>query len=351
MSVSDAKWWLDDLTEVCVQFQMDLSRPADGELDESAAGRAIAHLDGCSICNEFFEDTRNQARALRDLSSPETLARQYSTLVGVGLGDDFETIDLVSKLSTIFYQLGKAYVLSAVDPGYRMRFFEKPIKIVGYQAQGRGFVDGVLSKGEGQRGGLDWQEKRHMLNGKLEKIVDPLEKGRRLLKEALAVDANNEEARFYLCWADMHDGKMIRAARGFRKLFQEAVDPANRAHALMNLGLLHAKQGDRRSAIACFRWVTMSGLAESDSRFYVARFNIGIYYAWLGDERRSLAAFRALIDLHPNRLGEIIQAFADSESTREVISQQPGFLEALFETCPELFQEQDSSSNCEREVQ
>ncbi len=101
MSASDSKWWLDDLTEVCVQFQMDLSCLADGELDESAAGRAIAHLDGCSICNEFFEDTRNQARALRDLSSPETLARQYSTLVGVGLGDDFETIEQVSKLSTI----------------------------------------------------------------------------------------------------------------------------------------------------------------------------------------------------------------------------------------------------------
>ena len=351
MSVSDSKWWLDDLTAVCVQFQLDLSCLADGELDGDAAGRAIAHLDGCSICNDFFEDTRMQARALRDLSNPETLAGQYRTLVGAQLDDEFETIDLVAKLSTIFYQLGKAYVLSAVDPGYRMRFFEKPIKIVGFQAQGRGFVDGILSKGEGTRGGLDWEEKRHMLNGKLEKIVDPLEKGRRLLKEALAVDASNEEARFYLSWADMHDGKMIRAARGFRKLFQEAIDPANRAHAIMNLGMLHAKQGDRRSAIACFRWVTMSGLAESDSRFYVARFNIGIYYAQLGDQRRSLAAFRKLIDLHGDRLGDIIQAFANSESTREEISQQPGFLEALFETCPELFQESNSSSNTEGEVQ
>lgn len=351
MSISDSKWWLDDLTEVCVQFQMDLSCLADGELDESAAGRAIAHLEGCSVCSEFFEDTRVQARALIDLSSPETLAGQYRTLVGVPIEDEFETIDLVSKLSTIFYQLGKAYVLSSVDPGYRMRYFEKPIQIVGYQAQGRGFVDGILSKGEGQRGGLDWNEKRHMLNGKLEQIVDPLEKGRRLLKEAIAVDPSNEEARFYLCWADMHDGKVIRAARGFRKLFQEAIDPANRAHALMNLGMLHAKQGDRRSAIACFRWVTISGLAESDSRFYVARFNIGIYYAQLGDQRRSLAAFRKLIDFHPDRHAEILQAFASSESTREAISHHHGFLEALFETCPELFPKSNSSSTEQEEVQ
>ena len=98
MSVSNSKWWLDDLTEVCVQFQLDLSCLADGELDDQAAGRAIAHLDGCSTCNEFFEDTRMQARALRDLSNPETLAGQFRTLVGVQVTDEFETIDLVSKL-------------------------------------------------------------------------------------------------------------------------------------------------------------------------------------------------------------------------------------------------------------
>jgi tetratricopeptide (TPR) repeat protein len=351
MSISDSKWWLDDLTEVCVQFQMDLSCLADKELEDDAARRAIAHLESCSTCKEFFDDTRTQARALRDLSNPEALAGQFRMLVGFQDDDDFETIDMVSKLSTIFYQLGKAYVLSAIDPGYRMRPFEEPINIVGYQAKGRGFVDGVLSKGEGLRGGLNWEEKRHMLNGQLEKIVDPLEKGRRLLKEAMAVDASNEEARFYLSFADMHDGKIIRAARDFRKLFQEAIDPANRAHSAMTLGLLHIKQGDRRSAIACFRWVTMSGLAEEDDRFYVARFNLGINYAWLGDQRRSLAAFRKLIDLHPDRLGDILQAFANSESTREVIIQQPGFLEALFETCPELFQESASISVSEGDVQ
>ena len=85
MSLSSSKWWVEDLTDVCVQFQLDLSCLVDGELDEVAAGRAIGHLEGCSVCREFFEDTRNQVRAHRDLGDPEAIAARYSTLLGRSL--------------------------------------------------------------------------------------------------------------------------------------------------------------------------------------------------------------------------------------------------------------------------
>jgi len=350
MNSSNAKWWIDDLTDVCVQFQLDLSCLVDGELDEVAAGRAIAHLEECSVCAEFFEDTRSQLQAHRQLADPESLADRYSQLLGINPLANVEDIELVDKLSTIFYQLGKAYILNAIDPGFRTRVFEKAVQVSGYQAQGRGFVDGVLSRGAGSAGGLDWQNARHMLNGKLERIEDPLEKGRRLLREALNSNPTHEESRFFLAWADKHEGKTLRAAREFRNLFQTAIDPANRAHCAVQLGTLHAGQGDHRLAIACYRWVTISGMERDDRRFWFVYFNVGINYAHLGDQERSLAAFRKLIDRHPDRLPDIVELFARSPVVRSVISHQQGFAEALFRTCPELFQPALSNSTTEEEA-
>jgi len=344
MSLSNTQWWVDDLTEVCVQFQLDLSCLVDGELDEVAAGRAIGHLEGCSVCREFFEDTRDQVRAHRDLGDPEAIAARYSTLLGAQIDRDIETIEMVHRLATVFYQLGKAYVLTAVDPGFKVRIFEKAVPVGSYQTKGRGFVDGVLQSGRGSIGGLDWMDARHMLNGQLERIESPLEKGRRLLDEAILADPTHEEARLYLAFLDEQDGKKIRASNTYRQIFRTAVDEANRGHAAIRLAALHAEEGEYKKAIACNRWVSMSGLEDSDDRFWMVRFNIGINYANLSDQVRALRAFRTLIDKHPDRIADIAQTFLMSASSRAVIDSQPGFTEALFTMCPELFMAGEAGS-------
>ena len=53
MSAKSSEWWVDDLQDVCVQFQLDLSCLVDGELDEVAAAHAIAHLEDCSVCRSL----------------------------------------------------------------------------------------------------------------------------------------------------------------------------------------------------------------------------------------------------------------------------------------------------------
>ena len=73
MSAKSSEWWVDDLQDVCVQFQLDLSCLVDGELDEVAAAHAIAHLEDCSVCSSFFEDARAQVRAHRDLADTDDL--------------------------------------------------------------------------------------------------------------------------------------------------------------------------------------------------------------------------------------------------------------------------------------
>lgn len=330
-------WWVDDLEDVCVRFQLDLSCLIDGELEDVPAALAIAHLEECEVCRTFFDDARAQVRAHRELADPEALLARYSALIGDPVGTDLVAADLVHRLATVFYQLGKAYVLTAVDPGFKTRVFEKAVQVSSTQTRGRGFVDGVLASGRGETGGLDWAEARHMLNGRLEKIEHPLEKGRRLLEEAVAADPNHEEARLYLAWLDAHQGKILRAERAFRQVFRSSLCDENRAHAAVHLGKLHAAEGEFTKALACNRWITMSGLAERDPRFFFARFNIGLYYADLGRVEASLGAFRKLLDLHPTRVGEVAALFLRSAATRAVIDRQPGFAEALLLRCPELF--------------
>ena len=337
MNPQGTDWWVDDLQEVCVQFQLDLSCLVDGELDEVAAANAIAHLEDCQPCRMFFDDARAQVRAHRELADPEGLIARYSVLLGGHVGGDIEAAELVSRLSTVFYQLGKAYVLAGADPGFRTRVFEKAAQVASLQTRGRGFVDGVLASGRGASGGIDWNEARHMPNGRLEKIESPLEKGRRLLEESIGADPAHEEARLYLAWLDAHEGKRLRAANTFRQIFQSSLCDENRAHAASQLGKLYAAEGEFKKAIACNRWITMAGLAERDERFFYARFNIGVYYADMGEPQRALCAFRALLDNHPGRAAEIAEAFLRSPRTRAAIDRQTGFAEALLRICPELF--------------
>jgi len=336
-------WYVEDLSAQCVQFQLDISCLVDGELDEAASARAIAHLEGCPQCKEFFEDVRLQVRCHRDLADPELLIERYAHLVGEAKAGDARAPELVRKLSNIFYQLGKAYVLTGVDPAFRERMdkhnrvFERAVPLYPTKNRGRGFVDGVLESGRGETGGLDWVRARHMFNGRLEAIENPLEKGRRLLQEAITADPTNEKARIYIAFLDAKEGKKIRAANQFRQVFRSAEVKANRAHAAIQLGLLYEEEGEYKKAVACCRWVLMSGTEAEDDRFFVVRFNIGMYYAHLAERSRSLRAFRELLDRYPERVEEVVRLFRRSPKLRAAIDTQPGFGEELVESCPEIF--------------
>jgi len=329
--------WKHDDSDVCSTFQVDLSALVDGEIDESAAGRAMVHMEACTCCRGFFEDVRGQVRLHKDIATPDRLFARIAMLTGAEISATVEGIDLVHRLATVFYQLGKAYVLAAIDPGYREKVFETAVPVGDVQTRGRGFVDGVLLDGKARAGGLDWKRARAMLNGKLEKIESPLEKGRRLLEEAISTDPSHEEAQLYLAFLHGHEGKRLTAAEEYRRIFQTAMSPANRGHAAIQLGRLHSSEKNYRKAIACWRWVTISGLADEDDRFFVARFNLGMVYALTRNRARSLGYFRSLLDHHPDRTAEVAELFSRSPRLREAIDGQPGFAEALVAAVPELF--------------
>lgn len=323
--------------DICEHFQLDLSCLVDGELDERAAGSAMLHLEHCETCRSFFDDTRAQLRLHQDMSDPDRLFARIATLTGAQLSQEAEGIDLVHRLATVFYQLGKAYVLAAIDEDFRTRVFEAAVPLKDTQSRGRGFVDGVLMAGNRAADGVDWQHARSMLNGRLERIESPLEKGRRLLREAVDADPSHEEARLYLAFLHAHEGHPVMAAEEYKQIFDSAVNQTNRGHAAIQLGRLYSAESNFRRAIVCFRWVTLSGLADQDDRFFVARFNLGMMYAMLEQPKRSLSYFRELLDRHPERRDEVVELLAKSPRLRDSIDSQVGFAESFVARCPELF--------------
>jgi cytochrome c-type biogenesis protein CcmH/NrfG len=149
-----------------------------------------------------------------------------------------------------------------------------------------------------------------MLNGRLEKIESPTEKGRRLLDEAVAIDPSHEEAQLYLAFLHGQEGRRVTAAEEYKQIFNTAVSDSNRAHAAIQLGRLYFAENGHKKAIACWRWVTISGLADADDRFFFVRFNLGMAYATLGNRGRALSYFRQMLDRHPNRVAEVADLFA-----------------------------------------
>lgn len=331
--------WNEGLDEVCSNFQLDISCLVDAELDESAAGRAMIHMEACSCCREFFEDTRTHLRLHKDMADPDRLFARFAMLTGSNALAQVEGIDLAHRLASVFYQLGKAYVLVGVDAGYRERVFEAAVPIETTQTRGRGFVDGVLLNGKDKQvaNQLDWQRARAMLNGRLERIESPTEKGRRLLEEAIAIDPSHEEAQLYMAFLHGHEGRRVTAAEEFLQVFKTAIHEGNRAHAAVQLGRLYFSERAYAKAIACWRWITIHGIEARDGRFFFVRFNLGMAYAMTENRGRALHYFRQLLDRHPQRVREVADLFARSPKLREAIDAQPGFPEELLRTCPELF--------------
>ena len=334
--------WAGGLSEAELVLQSNLSCLVDGELDEAAAARVMLQMEESPECRAFFEDARRYARLHRDMADPDRLEARLATLAGLPDGSvltaEVEKVDLLHRLATIFYQLGKAYVLAGIDfDGFRERVFEAAVKVEDVQTQGRGFVDGVVLGGKASIGGVDWRGMRTLLEGRLERIEAPAEKGRRLLEQALEVDPSHDEAKIYLAFLYQHQAKPLKAAQLYQEVFTTAISPENRVHAANQLGRLHNAEQDWRRAIACWRWITMSGVADGDPRFWFVRLNIAISYAYAGDPARSLTYFRQLLDLYPAQAADVARVLAETPMLRTAIESRPGFPESLQERCPELF--------------
>ncbi len=330
-------------------LQMDLSALADGELDEAAAARVMVQLQADEGCRSFFDDVQRFARLHRDMDEPDRVVARLTALTGTGFGDlglgiegaadafeqRVDEIDLVHRLATIFYSLGKAYVLAALDPAsFRERVFEAAAPINITRTTGRGFVDGVLKGGRSEGHRVDWNDARRSLNGRLERLEDPMVKGLHLLEQALATDPSHEEARIYLAFVYAQQGKPLKAADQYREVFDTAIQMENRGHAAIQLGQLHTAEDEHRRAAAFYRWVRTTGLEASEPRFWFVNYNIAMAYLGMGQQERCLDYLAGLAETYPNRVNEAASLVVDASLFKDAIQSQPGFAERFAERCP-----------------
>lgn len=328
--------WMDGLTEGQIALQYDLSCLADGELDESAAAQALVKIESDDECRTFFEDIQRCARLHRDVMDPGRISARIAMMAGE-LEEGPEGRQLNHRLATIFYQLGKAYVLSAVDfDRFRENVFATAVPISQTKTMGRGFVDGVLKGGRAGCGQKDWAEARHLFNGRLERIEDPMEKGVRLLEQVLEIESDHEEARIYLAFVHSNQGHTLKAERLYREVFDTAMVLENRGHAAIQIGLLYAEEGDHRKATTYYRWVTLSGLAEREPRFWAVYLNLAIASLGMKRPERALLWFRELLDRFPEHASEAARACLDIPVFRDAIENSPDFVQAFEQWCPEL---------------
>jgi tetratricopeptide (TPR) repeat protein len=323
-------------TDPCLPFQLDLSCIVDRELeDERAVRRALVHLEVCDRCRLFFDAIRGQVELHRGLADTGRLLGKIHELDSSGVFAHALARENLRRLAAVLYRLGKAYVLLAVDRKYMVEVFEEPVPPAAYKARGYRWVSGVCRRGAGE--GADWVEARALLNGKLERVEDNLEKARALLGEALIVKPNFAEARLYLGFWRQAGGDLAGAESEYRRVFRTARRLANRAHAAVQLGQVWHERGDFRRAAVAYRWVIASGAARRDRRFFFVHYNLGLVLARLGKLEACVEAFRTLGERYPESAPRVRGFLEAAPRFRSLLDRKPEFRARLERACGAVF--------------
>ena len=330
--------WTDDLTENETRLRDYVGRVVSGETAPDPAARLLFFLEHSPSFREFFEDARHYARAEEDSEERRHLAARLSTIVGDPELDGSGVAEgggLARRLATVLFAVGKSYVVAALEPDdFRERLFEAARPVVDPERDLRRVVDRAMAATESAPASV--REQCHELISRLEHAGDALARGRELIEYARAVDPTHEEARIYSAFLYVRDGQRAKGIALYKSVLADARKLANRGHAAIQLGRIESSRGRWLEAVKYWRWVTYSGLADAEGKFWPARFNLGLAFAHLEDPERSLGYFRALVCAHSDHVEEAARAFAAPEA-QEAIGRHPGLVDGLRRHCPELF--------------
>ena len=288
---------------LCAGFQRDLSALLDHELPEEAARRTLAHLEACSDCGEFFQAIRLQALAHQDLAIPGSLAKRLRRLRGQDLFEGLTDAEIIRRLASALYQLGKAYVLLATDDEYLLRVSEEPVIVDTF------ISDEVSPVAEAAEATGAVGCSKELLEGR---TSDNLVHGRKLLEEALRLKPQFSEALLYKGFVCQVQGKFDSAAQAYHQVFLRSERLTNRGHAAIQLGMLYDRAHDYSRAIRMYRWVLASGLVHRKPSFAFVLFNIVVEHVSLDDLDSAAAMLQRIRLQHPSVMGSAKTWLRDS---------------------------------------
>ena len=275
---------------LCAGFQRDLSALLDGELPEQSSRRTLVHMEACSSCSEFFQAIRLQTLAHRDLAVPGSLSRRLRRMRGEDLFEGMTDAEIVRRLATALYELGKAYVLLANDGDYLLEVAQEPVEVDNFAATEMAEALSVAD----EAGACSLSAESLRARGD-----DFLAHGGRLLEEALDLKPKFAEARIYAGFVHQLCDRKDQALACYREVFLHTDRPANRAHAAIQMGQIYDEQGEHRQALRSYRWVLASGMLARNPDFAFVLFNIAVEHLSLGDTDRAVAMLLRIRDDYP----------------------------------------------------
>jgi tetratricopeptide (TPR) repeat protein len=288
---------------LCAGFQRDLSALLDQELPEDAARRTLAHMEVCTDCGEFFQAIRLQALAHRDLAVPGSLATRLRRLRGQDLFEGLTDSEIIRRLASALYQLGKAYVLLATDDKYLLSVAEEPVVIDSF----RNDEASPVAEAAKETGACTCS--KELLESRTD---DNLAYGRELLEETLRLKPKFAEALLYKGFVCQVQGEFEAASTAYHQVFLRSERLTNRAHAAIQLGMLYDRAHNYTRALRMYRWVLASGIVHRKPNFAFVLFNIVVEHVSLDDLDAAAEMLQRIRLQHPQVMDSAKQWLRDS---------------------------------------
>lgn len=305
------------IAQACRDFVDDISAFVDGELESSSVGRLTDHVQGCSGCHQAVDTLRHlsglhrHAAAVADEQLVESVDAT-GLLAGI-TGNLLE--EKQQGLAKLFYELGKAYVIAgnkelSERERASLEHFTQPREIRGTESRARNLLreaEDLAAMSPGAAGGTPslFRRSRQLFARARTARSGALERGRRFLEEALAVDTRLDEARLYLGFMYSLVGRPDRARVLFRRVHTRGRTAVLRLMALQSLGLVYDNVGDYRQAAQCFAEVVASDEALGEAGLFPSFVNLPVSCAKAGLDDQSVEHFECLAERFPQRIDQI----------------------------------------------
>lgn len=313
---------------VCSGFQLGLSALLDGELAESHTRSTLAHLEGCSECAEFFQAVRLQALAHRDLAVPGSLARRLRRLPGNDLFQGLTDAEIVRRLASVLYELGKAYSLVATDGAYLLRIAEEPVEIDSFTATEAAETADLVAQS-----GAATTRFSELVGDSASNLV----KAHAMLQEALSLKPRFAEARLYLGFVLQNQDKPEQAAAAYRQVFLTTDRLTNRAHAAIQLGMIYDNAQEHHKALRIYRWVVASGLVARQPEFAFVLYNIAVQHTMLRQREEAVQVLNVLHTEHTQLWPTVVDWLHSAADLLVILGADHPSRERLQQLEPALF--------------
>jgi tetratricopeptide (TPR) repeat protein len=337
----------------CAEFETSVHSYVDGELARTDSRALLVHLELCEGCRGTIDVLREQIRVHQSAFDLERVMVDFDKDGFFARLSDRLATSNTSRLSSLLYELGKAYFVAGNDAKLTMFLHRKAVSIERASAEGRRLVKetvelGARGAGSDRRRAAALKRSSQLFRGRessrkgarlgVRSGRTPLDNARRFLEECLILDPKNAAARLYLGVYFVRCDRPTEAIAEYEKILAlPGLDRMTRVMTLQALGNAHGYLCAYDKAVAAFEEIRRIGQVEDDPKFFTIHLSLAMFYAKLGKLDRSTELFGELVTRFPDRTAEARAVLAKAEVFRGLLVSRPRFRDRLSKRYPALF--------------